>query len=72
MDLEMPGSGGANDRAIIQAVQEGSLKEETLDLAVERILNIVYRYTENRRNEEFSVKKIIRRQLRSQDSVLFC
>ena len=57
MDLEMPGSGGANDRAIIQAVQEGSLKEETLDLAVERILNIVYRYTENRRNEEFSREK---------------
>ncbi len=57
MDLEMPGSGGANDRAIIQAVQEGSLKEETLDLAVERILNIVYRYAENRRNEEFSREK---------------
>lgn len=57
MDLEMPGSGGANDRAIIQAVQEGSLKEETLDLAVERILNIVYRYAENRQNEEFSREK---------------
>lgn len=57
MDLEMPGSGGANDRAIIQAVQEGSLKEETLDLTVERILNIVYRYAEKRRNEEFSREK---------------
>ena len=57
MDLEMPGSSGANDRAIIQAVQEGNLKEETLDLAVERILNIVYRYAENRQNEAFSREK---------------
>lgn len=53
LDLEMPGSGGANDKAIIDAVKNGTLSEETLDQAVERILNIGYRYTENRREEVF-------------------
>lgn len=43
MDLEMPGSGGVNDRQIIDAVQDGSLDEKALDAAVEHILNIVFR-----------------------------
>lgn len=46
LDLEMPGSGGANDKVIINAVKTGKLKEEVLDKTVERILNIVYRYAE--------------------------
>ena len=48
LDLEMPSSGGANDRLIVGAVQSGELDERVLDTAVERILNIVYRYEENR------------------------
>ncbi|MDO5134581.1 MAG: glycoside hydrolase family 3 C-terminal domain-containing protein [Eubacteriales bacterium] len=48
LDLEMPSSGGASDEAIVQAVRDGSLKEEVLDQAVERILGIVYRFQENR------------------------
>ena len=48
LDLEMPSSGGINDRLIVEAVKNGRLKEEVLDRAVERILNIVYRYEENR------------------------
>ena len=48
LDLEMPSSGGVNDRLIVEAVKEGRLKEEVLDRAVERILNIVFRYEENR------------------------
>lgn len=48
MDLEMPSSNGLNDKRIVEAVQNGSLKEEVLDQAVERILNIVYRFAENR------------------------
>lgn len=44
MDLEMPGSNGVNDQAIIQAVQNGALSEEDLNASVERILNIVFRY----------------------------
>ena len=48
LDLEMPSSFGINDAEIVKAVKEGKLKEEILDQAVQRILNIVYRYEENR------------------------
>ncbi len=48
LDLEMPSSAGLNDRQIVAAVKNGSLKEEVVDRAVERILNIVYRFEENR------------------------
>lgn len=48
LDLEMPASGGINDKQIVDAVKEGRLEEAVLDRAVERILNIVYRFEENR------------------------
>ncbi|NLA86504.1 MAG: glycosyl hydrolase [Clostridiales bacterium] len=48
LELEMPFSGGARDREIADAVRSGQLDEAVLDSAVERILNIVYRITENR------------------------
>ena len=48
LELEMPSSGGNNDKLIVEAVKEGSLDEAVLDLACERILNIVFRYEENR------------------------
>ena len=51
LDLEMPSSGGYNDRKIVEAVRAGKLDEKLVDLAVERILNIVYRYVENARPE---------------------
>ncbi len=47
LDLEMPASGGVNDRKIVEAVRAGKLDEADVDLACERILNIVYRYVEN-------------------------
>lgn len=48
LDLEMPSSGGINDAKIVEAVKNGSLSEADLDRSVERILNILFRYTENR------------------------
>lgn len=48
LDLEMPASGGVTDQEIVKAVREGQLSESVLDEAVFRILNIVYRYEENR------------------------
>ena len=48
LDLEMPSSNGFNDRLIVGAVQSGELPEKVLDAAVTRILNIVFRYEENR------------------------
>ena len=47
LDLEMPSSGGVNDRKVMQAVLRGHLDEKYVDLACERILNINYRYLEN-------------------------
>ena len=51
LDLEMPSSGGVNDRKIIRAVLSGKLDEKYVDLACERILNINYRYLENAKPE---------------------
>lgn len=48
LDLEMPASGGVRDAEIVEAVQNGTLSEEVLDATCERILNIVYRFVENR------------------------
>lgn len=53
LELEMPSSGGKNDRKIVEAVKDGSLNEEDLNTACERILNIVYRNTENKAEAEF-------------------
>ena len=51
LDLEMPSSGGVNDKKIVAAVKAGKLDEKLVDRACERILNIVYRYLENAKPE---------------------
>ena len=51
LDLEMPASGGVNDKKIVEAVKAGRLDEKLVDRACERILNIVYRYLENAKPE---------------------
>ena len=48
MDLEMPSSFGINDALIVEALKNGTLEENIVDQAIERILNIVYRFDENR------------------------
>ena len=48
LDLEMPHGSDENDEMIVKAVQSGELDEKTLDITCERILNIIFRYTENR------------------------
>ncbi len=45
-ELEMPASGGVNDRKIAAAVRAGTLDEAVLDKAVARILNIVLRWAD--------------------------
>ena len=51
LDLEMPASGGINDKKIVDAVRAGELDEAVVDQAVERILTINYRYLENAKPE---------------------
>ncbi len=53
LELEMPTSHGYNDRLILEAVQEGSLPEEVLDQAVERILKLLERTDTGGRSEAF-------------------
>ena len=58
LDLEMPPGDYENDRLIVKAVQEGKLDEKTVDLACERILDVIFRYTENRdENAVFEYEK---------------
>jgi beta-glucosidase len=49
LDLQMPYDGGWGDKKIIEAVKKGELPEEVLDKAVERILNIVFKAIENKK-----------------------
>ena len=50
LDLEMPPS-GVYDELIVKAVEDGTLEESVVDEACERILNIIFRYMENRKKE---------------------
>lgn len=51
LDLEMPATGGYNDAKIVQAVRDGSLDERLVDEAAERVLEVVFSYTDHR-NED--------------------
>lgn len=56
LEVEMPASGGVTDIQIAEAVRNGSLDEAVLDRAVERILNLVYTWTENREEHKFDLE----------------
>lgn len=49
LELEMPASGDANDRKIVEAVRSGKLSEEKLNRAVERLLGIVFKSVDNKK-----------------------
>ena len=57
LDLEMPGSGGENDRKIVAAVQLGEVPEEVLDETCERIVSRIMTYVENRDQDAVWDKK---------------
>lgn len=44
LDIEMPSSGGINDKKVVQAVKDGILSEEILDRNVDRILDVIFKY----------------------------
>ena len=49
LDLEMPSSHGVGTRKIVEAVKTGQLSEKVLDKAVERLLNIIFKAVENKK-----------------------
>ena len=57
LELEMPSSNGINDAEIVRAVNNGELSMEILDQAVERILNVVFDWTDHRETQNFTLDK---------------
>lgn len=51
LELEMPTSGGTGDRKIVEAVRAGKLSEEKLDRAVERLLRIIFKAVDNKKQD---------------------
>ncbi|MGC8970596.1 MAG: beta-glucosidase [bacterium] len=49
LELEMPSSYGINDKKIVEAVKSGKLPEEVLDRAVERLLRVIFRAIDNKK-----------------------
>jgi len=49
LELEMPSSGGVGDKKIIKAVESGQLAEEVLDKAVERLLTVIFKAEDNKK-----------------------
>ncbi len=72
LELEMPSSNGINDRLIVAAVKNNELDEAILDKAVERILNITYKYLDNNCDVDLDLEKHhdIARELSEECSVL--
>ncbi len=52
LELEMPESGALHDQELAAAVREGRLKESDLDTACERLLTLVKKALDNRREGE--------------------
>jgi beta-glucosidase len=50
MELEMPSSNGAGQRKLVEAMQSGRLSEAKLNEAVERLLNIILKAAELKKN----------------------
>jgi len=57
LDLEMPSSNGASAKKIISAIKRNKLNEEKLDKAVENILKIIFKATNNKRINFFYNKE---------------
>ncbi|WP_078549545.1 glycoside hydrolase family 3 C-terminal domain-containing protein [Litchfieldia alkalitelluris] len=62
LELEMPSNNGIGDKKIVEAVKNGKLSEETLNKAVERLLNIIFKAVDNKK-ENFTYDKDAHHQL---------
>ncbi|MGL4336829.1 MAG: glycoside hydrolase family 3 C-terminal domain-containing protein [Turicibacter sp.] len=49
LELQMPADGGRGDKQIIEAINNGTLSEDVLNQAVERILNITFKAVESKK-----------------------
>ncbi|MFD1177368.1 glycoside hydrolase family 3 C-terminal domain-containing protein [Paenibacillus puldeungensis] len=73
LELEMPSSAGIGDRKIVEAVKNGTLPEETLDRAVERLLRFVFKAVESKKEavaSDIAAHHALARQMASESMVL--
>ncbi|MFK4300458.1 beta-glucosidase [Paenibacillus sp. RC254] len=62
MELEMPSSNGEGPKQIVEAVNHGELSEEKLDQAVERLLHVIFKAVDSKR-EHASYDQTVHHQL---------
>ncbi|MDR0325872.1 MAG: glycoside hydrolase family 3 C-terminal domain-containing protein [Oscillospiraceae bacterium] len=72
LELEMPSTSDYNDNKIIAAVKSGQLEEAVLDLAVERLLNLLERVKGNGERTAFDKDKhnVLARKIAAESMVL--
>jgi beta-glucosidase len=73
LDLEMPPSGTIGDEKIIQAVKNGEISEETLDRTVERILSLILKAQNSKKEKstyDIENHHLLARELASESMVL--
>jgi beta-glucosidase len=58
LELEMPSSNGLGDRKIVYAVKNGQLSEQTLDQAVERLLSIIFKAVDHKKENASYDKEV--------------
>ena len=57
LDLEMPGTFGLSAKKIKAAIEDGTLSEDVLNKACRRIVNLAFKWTQNRLDCEFDREK---------------
>ncbi|MBT2599363.1 MULTISPECIES: glycoside hydrolase family 3 C-terminal domain-containing protein [Oceanobacillus] len=73
LELEMPSSNGEGDKKIIEAVKNGNLSEDVLNNAVERLLTIIFRSVDEKKENATYDKEThhaLARQVASESMVL--
>lgn len=73
LDLEMPSSKGITDKEITEAVKDGSLPEEVLDTAAGRVIALVKKHEEGKKEDaayDYEEHHMLARQLEEECAVL--
>ena len=72
LDLEMPGDIGHNRQVLLDAVKSGDLSEDVLNIAVRRVLNMIYNTTKNATpiEEKFEAHSLLAKKLSIDGAVL--
>jgi len=70
LDLEMPGSGGATDQEIVDAVRRGDLDEALVDHAVQRVLALATHVPDSTQAFDVDAHHALARELAAESAVL--